>query len=86
MCRWGEFEEVMVPIHPAVSNKKMLTWRKRKIDRCISSLIKDMNNNYLYTTGSNCGHGTDYGCVVLWTGNKVSIPRARLMLDEVKNA
>jgi len=68
MCKWGTYEEVIVPIPPDLSCDGEFHMAMKKIDACIAPIVKALNQGGVYTRSCCCGHGERDGHIDLWDG------------------
>ena len=73
MCKWGtqKLVNVKIPTDLACSGKSY--WKKMKVDKCIASIVKALQEGGVDMRGSCCGHGKGDGEIELQDGRKLII-------------
>lgn len=75
MCKWGDNTVLKVPIPANCSHTGEFRWAEKPIDKCISHIVKALNEAGIYTGGSCCGHGKSDGCISLHDGTVLIIQK-----------
>jgi len=65
MCKWGTEDIIEISTSQGI---KTIT-----VDRCISPIIKSLNNANIETIASCCGHGNTFGGIILRGGRYLVI-------------
>ena len=73
MCEWGTDTDVRVWIPADLSATGKARWRTKPIDSCIADVVKALQDGGINMRGSCCGHGTDFGNIILQDGRILSI-------------
>ncbi len=76
MCKHGEEVLMLVPIPASLASDGRFRWDVKDVDRCISQLVKALNDAGIYTAGCCCGHGKSDGSIVLHDGSILVIKDA----------
>lgn len=73
MCKWGteKLVKVRIPVDLACSGKSY--WKQMKIDSCIASIVKALQDGGIDMRGSCCGHGKGDGEISLQDGRTLII-------------
>lgn len=73
MCRPGTTAEVMVKTltNPVAMGEEK--WKREPIDSCIADVVEALQVGGIDMRGSCCGHGKDFGGIVLQDGRILSI-------------
>lgn len=75
MCKLGEYELVKVKIPADLSHTGKPYWKKTKIDKCISSIVRALQEGGIDMRGSCCGHGKMDGDIHLQDGRILIIKK-----------
>ena len=73
MCKYGDEVLMFVPIPAELSYTGNFRWDWKKIDRCISDIVKALNDAEIYTANCCCGHGKTEGNIILHDGRVITI-------------
>lgn len=73
MCEWGTNEEIELTIIKELSYTGKERMKIVKVDACITSIIKALNEGGVTTTYSCCGHGEKAGVIILKDGRYLVI-------------
>jgi len=73
MCEWGNEEEILVKIPYDLSHDGRTTWKRKKIDTCIASLVRALQVGGINMRGSCCGHNRSVGNIHLQDGRVLVI-------------
>lgn len=77
MCNWGQTTLVMVKIPADLSTTEKEKWKDVRIDSCIASIVKALQDKGIDMRGSCCGHGSGFGDIHLQDG------RILILTDEI---
>ena len=79
MCEWGTHTDVRVWIPADLSATRKARWRVKPIDSCIADIVSALQNDGIDMRGSCCGHGQDFGNIILQDGRTLAdCPAAEL--------
>lgn len=73
MCKYVENTRVLVKIPADLSCDSREKWKEAKIDTCIASLIKALQEGGIDMRGSCCGHNEKHGWIELQDGRSLLI-------------
>lgn len=73
MCEWGTYDEVEVTIQAHLSYTGKTRKAVKKIDKCIASIVRALENGDVYMLASCCGHGKGEGSILLHDGRELII-------------
>ncbi len=73
MCKWSEEAIVKVKIPADLSCDGKEKWKEAKIDTCIASLVKAIQEGGIDMRGSCCGHEKKCGWIELQDGRTLLI-------------
>jgi hypothetical protein len=73
MCKWGTCTEVTVWTPAELSHNNEGYWGNKKIDSCIASLVKALNDAGIWTVQACCAHGKGDGAIDLIDGRRLII-------------
>jgi|GEM_PF-1622516 len=68
MCKFGTNEKVLVKIPADLACSGKSYWDEMPIDRCISSIVKALQEGGIDMSSSCCGHGRPLGDIRLQDG------------------
>jgi len=77
MCKWGTEVELTVLMPARLSYTGNPRWDVKKVDACISPIVKALNDARIYTASSCCGHGEIDGEILLHDGRMLVIKNVR---------
>ena len=66
MCEWGNDVMVKVPVGRNPKTRTGFRWDWRPIDACIAPVIKELNQERIYTTACCCGHFKHRRSILYW--------------------
>ena len=75
MCKWGTEELVNVKIPADLACSGKLYWKEMKIDKCIASIVRALQEGGVDMRGSCCGHGKRNGEIELQDGQILIIKK-----------
>ena len=84
MCKWGTDVEVLVTVPAYMSYTGEDRICLTKIDACISSIVRALNEAGIRTDDSCCGHGEVEGRISLYDGRVLRIEPAQSSLLRTK--
>lgn len=73
MCRWGTYEDIEVVIPAELSHTGNKRRKTVKVDACIASIVRALNEGGVRTISSCCGHGERSGSILLLDGRELVI-------------
>jgi hypothetical protein len=73
MCKWGTTTDVMVKIPADLSATGKERWAVKPIDSCIADIVNALQRGGIDMRGSCCGHGKDFGNIILQDGRIISV-------------
>jgi len=83
ICPCKETIDVLVHIDADLTCERNEKWKVVKIDRCIASIVKALQDGRINMRGSCCGHGRTIGEIELSDGRKLLIyPTANQWMNE----
>lgn len=75
MCKWGISKEIMVHVSADLSCTGKDEYKLRKIDICITSIVKALDDSGIFMRGSCCGHGKADGKIDLQDGRTLIVKK-----------
>ncbi len=75
MCKYGDHQKVMVRIPEDLSCSGKRYLKHAKIDQCIASIVRALQDGGIDMRSSCCGHGKWNGEIVLQDGRTLVIQR-----------
>lgn len=73
MCKWGESIKVNVKIPADLACSGKSYWKEMKIDKCITPIVRALQEGGIDMRGSCCGHGKGRGNIELQDGRRLII-------------
>ena len=73
MCEWGIDKLVKIKIPGDLAHSGMSYWKWTRIDSCIASIVKALQEGGIDMRASCCGHGKKDGEINLQDGRKLII-------------
>jgi hypothetical protein len=75
MCEHGDTVPVEVKVVAGVSHSGRDEWKVKPIDRCLSDLVRALQDGGIDMLGSCCGHGERQAQIVLADGRRLFVCR-----------
>ncbi len=73
MCKYGDTVMVRVMVPKDLSHTGRGCWKRARIDRCISGIVKSLQDGGINMRSSCCGHDTGHGEIDLVDGRVLFI-------------
>jgi hypothetical protein len=71
MCEWGDTVPLVVTVCAEDSHTGKERLETKRIDRCISDIVRALNAGGVRTRSCCCGHGNEEGSIVLQDGREL---------------
>lgn len=73
MCKWGDTVDLLVPVPAHLSHTGELYWKTAAVDACLAPVVQAFNNIGIFTAGCCCGHGKEFGSIILHDGRELKL-------------
>lgn len=73
MCKWGTTVPTKVWIPADMSATGEARWCVKPIDSCVADIVRALQDGGINMRGSCCGHGKDFGNIILEDGRILSV-------------
>ena len=84
MCKYGTTTNVAVTIPAELSFNNYPRKVIKPIDSCIASIVKGLEDNKVFMSGSCCGHGKNDGIILLQDNRTIIIKQGIQLNANIK--
>jgi hypothetical protein len=79
MCEWGDTVPLVVTVCAEDSHTGKERLATKRVDRCISDIVRALNAGGVRTRSCCCGHGKRMGSIILQDGRTLLIAKPSLV-------